>query len=179
MRDVLAELGLSSWVKTSGSKGFHIVVPLDRETGFDDVSQFAHGVGAVLVKRHPDTFTQEFIKADREGRILVDTGRNFPGATFAAVYAVRPKRGAPVSAPCSWKEIEQGLVGPQTFPLRTMAERMRAVGDLWADLHRHGQSLERSMAALGAQLTEDDWREARAASTRRPVGRKGKQRSSQ
>ena len=83
------ELGLPTFVKTSGSKGFHIVVPLDGEPDFDDVWRFAHGAGAVLVKRHADMFTQEFIKADRGGRIFVDTGRNGPGATFAAVYAVQ------------------------------------------------------------------------------------------
>ena len=65
------------------------------------VWRFAHGAGALLVKRHPDLLTQEFIKADRGDRIFVDTGRNGPGATCAAVYAVRPKEGAPVSAPCT------------------------------------------------------------------------------
>ena len=75
----------------------------------------------MLVKRHADMFTQEFIKADRGGRIFVDTGRNGPGATFAAVYAVRPKPGAPVSAPCTWQEVERATVAPRTFTLRTMA----------------------------------------------------------
>ncbi len=84
VRDLLAELGLRSWLKTSGSKGFHIVVPLDGTASFEQVWPFAHGVGAVLVQRNPLHLTQEFIKADREGRILIDTGRNGYGATFAA-----------------------------------------------------------------------------------------------
>ncbi len=87
--------------------------------------RFAHGAGAVLVKRHPEVLTQEFIKADRAGRIFVDTGRNAPGATFAAVYAVRPKAGAPVSAPCTWQEVDSGGAAPQTFGLRAMAARAR------------------------------------------------------
>jgi len=174
VRALLEELGLPSWIKTSGSKGFHIVIPLDAEAGFDTVWQFAHGAGAVLVKRNPDTLTQEFIKADREGRILVDTGRNGYGATFAAPYAVRPKPGAPVSAPCTWHELERGSVGPQTFALRTMSQRIAEVGDLWADMYAHAQPLRGALERLKVLLTDEDWSEARAASVRKPRGRKGR-----
>jgi bifunctional non-homologous end joining protein LigD len=168
VRDLLAELGLTSWVKTSGSKGFHIAVPLDGTADFDRVWTFAHGAAAVLVKRDPAHLTQEFIKADRDGRILVDTGRNGYNATFAAAYAVRPKPGAPVSAPCTWAELEQNLIAPQTVSLRTMGERLARVGDLWADLPGRGQSLARPMEQLQAMLSADDWNQAMAASTRRP-----------
>ena len=174
VRDLLAELGLPSFVKTSGSKGFHILVPLDAEGDFDTSWRFAHGAGAVLVKRHPEAFTQEFIKADRAGRILVDTGRNGAGATFAAVYAVRPKPGAPVSAPCTWDEVERGAVGPRTFTLRMMGERIREVGDLWAGMNEKRFSLDGPLASLERLLTEKDWKEAMAASTRRPTSRKVK-----
>src|SRR4029453_7131060 len=108
LRVLLNELALTSWVKTSGSKGFHIVVPLDGKAGFGEVWRFANAVGTVLVKRDPQHLTQEFIKADRGGRILVDTGRNGYSATFAAPYAVRAKPGAPVSAPCTWEEVQDG-----------------------------------------------------------------------
>ncbi len=135
LRDLLAELGCPSWVKTSGSKGFHVVVPLDGTADSGQVAHFAHRVGRALVERDPAHLTQEFYKADREGRILVDTGRNELGATFAAAYAVRPKTQAPVSAPCTWDEVERGAAQPQTFTLRGMAERLDAVGDLWSELH--------------------------------------------
>src|SRR6185503_18006952 len=118
LRELLRELGLPSWVKTSGSKGFHIVVSLDGKARMDEVARFAHTVGTLLVKLDPGHLTQEFSKADRGGRILVDTGRNGYSATFAAAYSVRPKPGAPVSAPCTWAEIERGMVGPRTFTLR-------------------------------------------------------------
>jgi bifunctional non-homologous end joining protein LigD len=150
LRDLLTEIGLRSWVKTSGSKGFHIVVPIQGSAGHGEVSRFAHTVGAVLVGRHPDDLTQEFSKADRGGRILVDTGRNGYGATFAAAYAVRAKPGAPVSAPCTWEEIERGGVEPRTFTLRTMAARAGSVGDLWSELSRRRFSLVRSWARLRA-----------------------------
>ncbi len=148
LRDLLFELGLPSWVKTSGSKGFHIVVPLDATAGFDEVASFAHAVGAILVKRDPKNLTQEFSKADRDGRIYVDTGRNGYSATFAAAYAVRAKPGAPVSAPCTWEEIERGEVGPRTFTLRTMAGRVREVKDLWSGLRARGRSLRRAASRL-------------------------------
>jgi bifunctional non-homologous end joining protein LigD len=172
VRALLDELGLPSFVKTSGSKGFHILVALDGQADFSATWRFSHGAGAVLVKRHPELFTQEFIKADRAGRIFVDTGRNAPGATCAAVYAVRPRPGAPISAPCTWEEIERGEVEPRSFTLRTMEARLAAAGDLWRGLNEQRHSLRAPLAALERLLTEADWKEAMAASTRRPVSRK-------
>ena len=142
LRDFLGELGLESYVKTSGSKGFHIVVAVDGTANTGEVAGFAHAVGKSLVQRDPKHLTQEFSKADRGGRIYVDTGRNEFSATFAAAYAVRPKPAAPVSAPCTWEEVERGDVEPRTFTLRTMASRIADVGDLWSDLHDRAQSLE-------------------------------------
>ena len=135
-------------MKTSGSKGFHIVVPLDGKSRMGEVAGFAHAVGTLLVSRDPKHLTQEFHKKDRAGRILVDTGRNGFSATHAAAYAVRAKPGAPVSAPCTWEEIERGTVGPQTFTLRTMAARLAEVGDLWSDMRKRGRSLKRPIALL-------------------------------
>jgi bifunctional non-homologous end joining protein LigD len=148
LRDLLAEIGLPSWVKTTGSKGFHIAVPLDGKTPMGDVAGFAHAVGTLLVIRDPKHLTQEFHKADRGGRILVDTGRNGYSATHAAAYAVRPRAGAPVSAPCTWEEVERGTVSPQTFTLRNMTARVERVGDLWADMLKRGRSLKRPIAQL-------------------------------
>ena len=144
-------------MKTSGSKGFHIVVPIvaDRASrpiggtaGFGHVSGFAHAVGTTLVTRDPAHLTQEFSKADRGGRILVDTGRNGYSATFAAAYAVRARPGAPVSAPCTWEELERGEVGPRTFTLRTMAARIAGVGDVWSAMRTRARSLRGPMARV-------------------------------
>jgi bifunctional non-homologous end joining protein LigD len=148
LRDLLTELGLPSWVKTSGSKGFHIAVPLDGKADFGTVARFAHAVGRLLVQRDPKYLTQEFSKADRGGRIFVDTGRNGYSATFAGAYSVRARPGAPISAPCTWREVERCEVGPVTFTLRTMAERIAAVGDLWANMIRSKRSLKRPIEKL-------------------------------
>jgi bifunctional non-homologous end joining protein LigD len=148
LRDLLEELTLPSWIKTTGSKGFHIVVPLDRKTPVDVVARFANTVGTVFVERRPDRLTQEFSKVDRGGRIYVDTGRNGYSATFAAAYTVRARPGAPVSAPCTWKEVERGDVDPQTFTIRNMAARVDTVGDVWADMRRRGRSLKNAIDKL-------------------------------
>jgi bifunctional non-homologous end joining protein LigD len=141
LRDLLTKLGLPSWVKTSGSKGYHIVVPLDGKTKMGDVARFANAVGAMFVKLAPDHLTQEFNKIDRQGRIYVDTGRNGYSATFAAAYTVRARRGAPVSAPCTWDEVLNGKAGPATFTLRNMPARIAKVGDIWEDMRRRRYSL--------------------------------------
>jgi bifunctional non-homologous end joining protein LigD len=152
LRDLLAEIGLASWVKTSGSKGFHIGVPLDGRARFGEVARFADAVARMLVGRDPEHLTLAFSKADRGGRILVDTGRNAYSATFAAAYAVRAKPGAPVSAPCTWDEIARGAVGPRTFTLRTMPARVAEVGDVWADMAARPQSLQEAAGRLGPAL---------------------------
>jgi bifunctional non-homologous end joining protein LigD len=148
LRDLLDELTLPSWIKTTGSKGFHIVVPLDGTSPMGTVARFANGVGTAFVNRAPDRLTQEFSKADRRGRIYVDTGRNGYSATFAAAYTVRARPGAPVSAPCTWQEIERGEVEPATFTLKNVPARVAAVGDLWADMRRRGRSLKRPIEKL-------------------------------
>jgi bifunctional non-homologous end joining protein LigD len=145
VRDVLSELGLESWIKTTGSKGFHIAVPLDKQHDSHEVAAFGDAVGRLLVRRDPGHLTQEFAKVDRNGRIYVDTGRNGFGATFAAAYAVRPKPGAPISAPCSWDEVARGDAGPRSFTLRSMERRIDQVGDLWSNMPNQplGPAIER------------------------------------
>ena len=148
LRDLLDELGLPSWVKTTGGKGFHIVVPLDGKSNMGDVERFANRVGRLFVSHAPEHLTQEFSKADRKGRIYVDTGRNGYSATFAAAYTVRAKRGAPVSAPCTWEELERGDVKPDSFTLRNMPARVKKLGDVWAGMLRRRRSLTKPMAKL-------------------------------
>jgi bifunctional non-homologous end joining protein LigD len=81
----------------------------------------------------------------------MDVGRNGYSATFAAAYALRPKAGAPVSAPCTWEEVERGEVAPRTFSLRSMPARVAAVGDLWSEVPNRRRSLRRAIATLGVE----------------------------
>lgn len=148
LRDLLSELGLASWVKTTGSKGFHVAVSLDGSVDLPTAAHFADAVGTLLARRDPKRLTQEFHKVDRDGRILVDTGRNNYSATFAAAYAVRARPGAPISAPCTWEEVERRDVVPRTFTLRTMKARVLSAGDAWADLLRRKQPLAGAIERL-------------------------------
>ena len=149
LRALLKELGLPSRIKTTGSKGFHIAVPLDAKADFATVARFAHRVGKLLVARDPEHLTREFHKVDRGGRILVDTGRNDYSATFAAAYTVRARPGAPVSAPCTWEEVGCREVSPRSFIIRNMAQRIANVGDLWSDLLKTKRSLRLPLERLG------------------------------
>jgi len=148
LRDLLEKLTLPSWIKTTGSKGFHIVVPLDGKTAMGQVARFADGVGKLFVSLAPEALTQEFNKVDRRGRIYVDTGRNGYHSTFAAAYTVRARRGAPVSAPCTWTEIERGEVEPASFTIRNVLDRVQKLGDLWGDMRRRGKGLKRPIELL-------------------------------
>lgn len=133
VRDVIDGRRLRSFVKTSGSRGFHVAVPLGARATFDRSSSLAGTIAEEVVRRHPDLATQAFSKADRGGRIYLDTARNRQGATFAAAYTIRARPGAPVSAPCTWREIEDGI-GPRAITLRTMVARLAELGDLWREL---------------------------------------------
>ena len=156
LRDLLEELTLPSWIKTSGSKGFHIVVPLDGKTPMGQVARFANAVGTLFVSRAPDRLTQEFSKADRRGRIYVDTGRNGYSATFAAaVYRAREARRAGVRA----VHVGRGRARRGRTPARsrcgTCRIALRSVGDLWADMRRRGRSLKRPMEKLRRLLDKE------------------------
>ena len=133
-RDIFDELGFPSWIKTSGSKGFHIAARMGPRADFAKSGALADRVARIMLERDPDHLTREFHKVDRRGRILIDTARNNPGATFAAPYSLRAKPGAPVSAPCTWEEVERGEIAPQSVTIRTMPGRLKKVGDLWAGL---------------------------------------------
>lgn len=147
VRALLKEAGFESWIKTSGSKGYHVAVPLDGKTKYGDVARFAHTIGEEAVRRDPKNLTREFHKVDRGKRVLVDTGRNEYSATFAAAYAVRARDGAPISAPVKWTEVEKGTVNPTAFTIRNITERIEHVGDLWADMLERPASLSRFRAS--------------------------------
>jgi bifunctional non-homologous end joining protein LigD len=143
--ELLDDLGLESVLKTTGSRGYHVVVPLRRAGDFDDVRSFARDVARVLVDREPDLLTLEARKAKRGDRVLVDVQRNGYGQTAVPPYAVRARPDAPVSMPITWSELSR--VEPAQHTVRTVARRLAQGGDRWADLPR-GQSLGRARERL-------------------------------
>lgn len=139
-RDILEDVGLKPFVMTTGSRGLHVTVPLDREADFDEVRAFAQEVAEQMVRRD-DRFTTERSKADREGRLLVDTFRNSYAQTGVAPYALRAKDGAPVATPLDWKEVEAEWLGPQSFTLANIFERLDSKADPWKEIDRHAGSV--------------------------------------
>jgi bifunctional non-homologous end joining protein LigD len=134
VRDGLAALGLTSYAKTSGSKGIHVYVPIVRGPVQKDVWHFAKEFSVALARHEPELMTSEYRKEKRPpGRVLVDYNQNRWGATLASVYSVRPTPLATVSAPVTWDEIEAGIE-IEEFRIDNMVDRIERVGDLWKPL---------------------------------------------
>lgn len=155
LRDVLVELGLSPFVMTSGSRGLHVVVPLDRSADFDTVREFARRIADLLVAKDPDRLTTEQRKDKRGGRIYVDTGRNAYAQTAVAPYAARALAGAPVAAPVEWNELGRKGFGPRRHTIRSLFRRLARKDDPWREIGRGARSLDEAEKRLDA-MTERD-----------------------
>jgi bifunctional non-homologous end joining protein LigD len=146
LHGLLEELGLPSFLKSSGSRGLHVVVPLVPAAETDAVKGFSLAVAEVLAARHPDDLTTEARIADRHGRLFLDIGRNGYAQHMAAPYAVRALPGAPVSVPLDWSELD--VFDPKRHTLRTIPERL-AMPDPWAGLGEAASTLDRAIVRLG------------------------------
>ena len=129
VRSLLGELEVPSWVMTTGSKGFHVVVPLAPTISFESLGRFALAVAHFLTLRHPERLTIEFLKKERRDRVFVDWLRNGFGATGVSPYSLRPRESAPIAMPITWDEVE--TTEPGEFNLREDLDRLAA--DPWAD----------------------------------------------
>lgn len=144
IRGQLDELSLPNLVKTSGGKGYHVLVPLKPSADWDEVKDFAHEFARALEQAAPDRYTATLSKKARTGKIFVDYLRNGRGATTVAPYSSRAKKGATISMPVTWPEVEKGLA-PNAFPLgdeTTLAQLKKA--DPWKEFFKLGKALRRS-----------------------------------
>jgi bifunctional non-homologous end joining protein LigD len=130
IRELLDELELPGYVKTSGADGIHVVAPITRRSTFKQTYDFAEKASRLLEQRHPGKVTTEWLKKKREG-VLVDHRQNGHGKTIASVYSVRPKPGAPVSTPLRWEELTP-TVRPRDFGMKEALQRIDEHGDLYA-----------------------------------------------
>lgn len=140
VRSLLAAFKIRSWVKTSGGRGLHVMVPLEPAYSFDQVLAAAQAITRMARQREPSLFTFDMRRARRRGKILIDVLRNRRGATLVSAYSVRERTGAPVSTPLEWGELERSVY-PEDFHLRNVRERLRERGDAFAEFFANRQSL--------------------------------------
>ena len=131
LRDVCNKVEVATFVQTTGSRGLHVVVPLDRSATFEDVRSFAQSVASELTKRHGDALTVETRKAKRGDRVFIDTARNAYGQTAVAPYAVRPLAGAPVATPLDWSEALSKRMNPRRYGIKNVFRRLANTDDPW------------------------------------------------
>ncbi|MFT3694933.1 MAG: non-homologous end-joining DNA ligase [Kofleriaceae bacterium] len=148
LKDLLEEIGMPVYVKTSGSKGLHVITPVDGKVGYEKVRELVSMIAKLLIERYPDLVTMEFHKKDRKGRLYFDTGRNVMGATFVAPYSLRGRPGAPISAPLTWNEIDDKAFQPNGIKLRDWPARRDAVGDAWYGWRKKPGSVTKAIKKL-------------------------------
>jgi bifunctional non-homologous end joining protein LigD len=147
MRDFLAELSLQSFLKTTGGKGLHVVIPVTRRDDWDEVKAFTKAVADMIAAADPKRYTSRLPKADRKGKVFIDYLRNGRGATSICAYSSRARPGATVSAPLFWEELETGVRG-DSFNVRNLPERLESLpADPWADFLKVRQSITAAMKA--------------------------------
>lgn len=134
VREALTEIDITSYAKTTGSRGIHVYVPIVRGPTQKEVWSFAKALSVELARRHPKLITAEYKVARRpRGHVLVDYNQNAWNRTLASVYSVRPKPEATVSTPITWQEVERG-VEMNEFTMKTVPPRLAKIGDLWKPL---------------------------------------------
>jgi bifunctional non-homologous end joining protein LigD len=155
LHDLLSQLGLACFVMTTGSRGLHVLVPLDGMAEFAKVRAFAQSVAAVLAERHPDALTTEARIAKRGQRLYLDTTRNAYAQTAVSPYAVRAKPGAPVATPLRWAELDDPQLDSRSYSLRTVLDRLAREGDPLSGIARQHQGIRvasKRLARLAADL---------------------------
>jgi bifunctional non-homologous end joining protein LigD len=149
LAELLGELELRSWVKTTGSKGLHVLVALDGRADFDTVRTLARRVADMLIAAAPDAYTREQRIDARGSRVYIDVLRNAYAQTAVAPYAVRARAGAPVATPLAWRELDDGSLHPQRYTIRNLFRRLAQMDDPWRDVFKRRYSAARALARCG------------------------------
>jgi bifunctional non-homologous end joining protein LigD len=155
VRQLLAEAKLTSFVRTSGGKGLHVVVPITRRSSWDDVGDFAQDIAVGLARRSPEQYVAQMRKSLRRGRIFIDYLRNRRGATSVASYSTRARPGAPVATPLAWEELPD-LVASDQWTLHSVLRRLESLrSPPWDKFESLRQSLTQEAQAVAARLARD------------------------
>jgi bifunctional non-homologous end joining protein LigD len=147
-RALLEDVGLTSFVQSTGSRGLHVWVPLDRAAPFDEVRDIASNLADALVARAPDERTTAQRKANRGDRVFIDIARNAYGQTVVAPYSVRARPEASVATPLGWDELDSPDLEPRRYTVQNMFRRLGQQPDPWAGIEKHAQTLARAREKL-------------------------------
>ena len=147
-KQLLDDLELPAFLKTTGSRGLHVVIPLKRREEYDSVRDFARELAEIVVRQAPKERTTQQLKADRGDRVFIDTNRNGYAQLVAPAYAVRARKGAPVSVPLDWAELKKKNLRSDSFTIRTVFDRLGDVDDPWAEFWQSGVTLTKARRAL-------------------------------
>jgi bifunctional non-homologous end joining protein LigD len=146
VKEVLEQLSLACYAKTSGSRGMHIYVPIKAEYDYDQVARLAEQVAELVAGEQPEIATTErSLKKRKRGQVYVDHMQNNRGKSIVAPYSIRPREGATVSAPLDWSEVKRKKITPQDFTIKNMVKRIERKGDLFASVLSDRQSLGKAM----------------------------------
>lgn len=146
IRAELLELGLAAFVRTTGGKGLHLVVPVERRTGWAKFKDFAQAFVEALAKREPRRYTASVAKSARRGKIFIDYIRNVRGATAVGSYSLRARPGAPAATPLDWNELSS-VEDPRDFDYQTVPLRMASLAaDPWRGMNDSTQRITNDMA---------------------------------
>lgn len=148
LRDLLLELGMAVFVKSTGSRGLHVTVPLDRSYGYNAVRAFADEVAGLMVSRNPEELTIEQRIEKRQGRVFIDTLRNSYSQTAVAPYTVRARTGAPVAVPLYWEELKDPHLNPQTYNISNISKRLSKHTDPWENIYENAHPFNESLRRL-------------------------------
>lgn len=147
-QDLLKEVGLVPYVMTTGSRGVHVVAPLERSATFEAVRKFARDMAEILANRHPDRLTVEQRKEKREGRLFLDYLRNSYGQNSVAPYSLRARPGAPIATPLDWSELQDTDLHSQSYTIDNIFRRVGQKKDPWRDFSQDARSLDKARQKL-------------------------------
>lgn len=154
--DVLQELDLPVYYQTTGSKGVHVVVPLQSRDSFDDVRKFAADLAELVANRHASDLTTAVRKEKRQGRVFLDTNRNAYGQTMVAPYSLRAREGAPIATPITANELGRSDLHARSYTIKNISRRLAQREDPWKDINRHAHTLTRARKKLDAILKKEE-----------------------
>ncbi len=153
-KKLFEDLELNAFLMTTGSKGLHVVLPINRKENFEETRQFAKDIANLLVKSEPDKYTVETLMKKRRGRLFLDYMRNSYGQTSVAPYSLRARKGAPIATPIEWDELNNKDINSQYYNYNNIFRRLSSKKDPWKDFNKKKNSLKAARKKLDELLKE-------------------------